>query len=192
MRKLFYSLFLSGLLIGSFLAGSWFARQEAVKGNPSQGKASTGNAGAKSDTGADPDLSSPPSGTVKISAEKQQVIGIQVAVVEKRPMNHSLRILGRVAVDELRVYIINTAAAGWVRNVSPVTVGSVVRKGQKLATFYSPEFLSSQQAYFYALNALDRFMNQDPPNLAQINLTKANIQQVRRFLAEPRYGRHAN
>jgi Cu(I)/Ag(I) efflux system membrane fusion protein len=92
-------------------------------------------------------------------------------------MAYSLRFLGRVAVDELRVYIINTAAAGWVRNVSPVTAGSVVHKGQKLATFYSPEFLSSQQAYFYALNALDRFMQEDPPNTAQIKLTKANVQQ---------------
>ncbi len=102
---------------------------------------------------------------------------MRVAAVEKRPITHSLRILGRVAVDERRVFIINTAAGGWVREISPVTVGSLVQKGQKLATFYSPEFLSAQQAYFYALNALDRFTKEASPNPDQLKLTKANIRQ---------------
>ncbi|HSB67905.1 MAG TPA: efflux RND transporter periplasmic adaptor subunit [Candidatus Methylomirabilis sp.] len=116
-------------------------------------------------------------GTVNISAERQHLVGLKVQLVEKRSVARSLRALGRVAVDDRRVYLINSAAAGWVREISSVTVGSIVQKGQKLATFYSPEFLSSQQAYFYALNALDRFMNQDPPNADQIKLTRANIQQ---------------
>lgn len=116
-------------------------------------------------------------GTVNISAERQHLVGLKVQLVDKRPITRSLRALGRVAVDDRRVYLINSAAAGWVREISSVTVGSIVQKGQKLATFYSPEFLSSQQAYFYALNALDRFMNQDPPNADQIKLTRANIQQ---------------
>jgi membrane fusion protein, copper/silver efflux system len=177
MRKSFYSLFLLALLIGSFLAGSWYSRQESPKVNPTGVKFTAVSAGERFDTDAEPDISSLPSGTVRISAEKQQVVGIKLAVAEKKPLAYSLRFLGRVAVDELGVYIINTAAAGWVRKVSPVTAGSVVHKGQKLATFYSPEFLSSQQAYFYALNALDRFIKEDPPNPAQIKLTKANVQQ---------------
>jgi Cu(I)/Ag(I) efflux system membrane fusion protein len=102
-----------------------------------------------------------------------------------------------VAFDERRVYIVNSAAAGWVREISTITVGSAVKRGEKLAAFYSPEFLSSQQAYFYALNALDRFTEGEEmtgeggesgegegeeegkksPNPDQIKLTQANIRQ---------------
>jgi multidrug efflux pump subunit AcrA (membrane-fusion protein) len=136
-------------------------------------------------------------GTVEISPERQQLIGLRVAQVEKGQLTGDLRILGRVAFDERRVYIVNSAAAGWVREISTITVGSAVKKGEKLAAFYSPEFLSSQQAYFYALNALDRFTKGEEvmgeggemgegegeeeekksPNPDQIKLTKANIQQ---------------
>jgi hypothetical protein len=82
-----------------------------------------------------------------------------------------------VAVDERKVYVVNSSAAGWVREVSPITVGSVVQKDQALAVFYSPEFLAAEQSYFYALNALDRFSKEEPSNVNQLSITKANIRQ---------------
>jgi len=176
MRRIVYAVFSLALIVVSFVTVSWYSQREAAKFNPSGIKSSTINAEKKPDTGAETGSSSLPS-AVKIGPEKQQVIGIRVAAVEKRPMTHSLRILGKVAVDERKVYIINTAAGGWVREISPVTVGSLVQKGQKLATFYSPEFLAAQQAYFYALNALDRFTKEASPNPAQIKLTEANVRQ---------------
>ena len=45
-----------------------------------------------------------PPGTVKITPEKQQVIGVRTAVVEKAAVNHTIRTVGRVAPDEKRVY----------------------------------------------------------------------------------------
>ncbi len=118
-------------------------------------------------------------GAVKISSDQQQVIGVKVGIVEKRPISHTIRINGRVSVDETRVYRTNATNDGWIQDVFPVTVGSLVTKNQPLASFYSPEFLSAEQAYFYALNALDRFAQQEASNEAQIKLTKANIQQYR-------------
>jgi Cu(I)/Ag(I) efflux system membrane fusion protein len=137
------------------------------------------------------------SGAVEITPERQQLIGLRVAEVEKGPLTGNIRLLGRVGYDETRVYILNMAAAGWVREISPATVGSIVKKGEKLATFYSPQFLSAEQAYFYALNQLDRFTKvkeeeekevrvpeeeEDEgavrsPNTDQIALTKANVRQ---------------
>ena len=202
MRRITYTVLLLLLLLGSFLTGSWYTQRHGAP-NPASGARKVlyyvdpMHPAYKSDKpGIAPDCGmelvpvyedggigglggnpAGPPGTVTISSQKQQVIGVKVQAVDKRPFNHSLRILGRVAVDDRRIYVINSAATGWVRQISPVTVGGVVRKGDKLATFYSPEFLSAQQAYFYALNALDRFMQQEPPNQAQIKLTKANIQQ---------------
>src|SRR5512138_1003524 len=54
--------------------------------------------GSMGGPGGNPSGSAP--GTVHIKAEKQQVIGVRVQAVETRPSSHSLRILGRVAVDE--------------------------------------------------------------------------------------------
>lgn len=198
MKRAVYLILVSFLVVSAFLVGKRFGHRE---GNvissspipqPSEINASSGDSTEKT---------SPTSpNTVEISPERQQMIGLRVAQVEKNQISRDLRILGRVAVDERRVYLVNSAAAGWVREVSPITVGSVVKKGETLATFYSPEFLSSQQAYFYALNALDRFtqvseeekkeveqeqgaeeeegeVKVKSPNPDQIKLTEANIRQ---------------
>ncbi len=135
--------------------------------------------GSAPETGPANESSSVTPGTVKISSGQQQLIGVQVGTVEKKPVLHKIRVSGRVSVDETRVYRTNSTNDGWIQEVFPVTVGSFVTKNQPLASFYSPEFLSAEQAYFYALNALDRYTQQEPPNEAQIKLTKANIQQNR-------------
>src|SRR5262249_16004607 len=53
------------------------------------------------------------------------------------------------------------------------------RKNQTLASYYAPEFLAAQQAYLFAIGALDRFQATGKETEAQIALTKANIQQAR-------------
>ena len=127
---------------------------------------------------ADDPVNLPP-GTVRINTNRQQLIGVEVGAVEKKPVSQTIRITGRVSVDETREYRTNATNDGWIQDVFPVTVGSLVRKNQPLASFYSPEFLSAEQAYFFALNTLDRFTQQEPPNEAQIKLSKVNIQQYR-------------
>ncbi len=110
---------------------------------------------------ADPDdsggkslLASMPPGTIRISPEKQQVIGVKVVKVEKAPWNHTLRVLGRVAADETRVYRINAATEGWIQDALPVTTGSLVKKDELLATlsFFSLEYRTLIQNYFNLFN----------------------------------------
>ena len=60
-----------------------------------------------------------PPGTVNVSPEKQQLIGVKVATVEKAPGTHTLRVLGRVVPDETRLYRINSATDGWVKKILP-------------------------------------------------------------------------
>jgi len=93
---------------------------------------------------------------VNIGPERRQIVGIRIAEVRKEPVQGTLRVLGRVAADETRLYVINAATAGWVMGISDVTPGAMVKKDQVLATFYAPEVLGSQQAYLYSLNTLDR------------------------------------
>jgi RND family efflux transporter MFP subunit len=140
-------------------------------------KPEAGYEGSDESAYSDADSSALPAGAVEISPEKQQIIGIRTAIVEKKADLHTLRALAKVAVDDRKVHVINSAATGWVRQVSPITVGSFVRKDQPVAIFYSPEFLAAEQSYFYALNALERFSEEEPENLNQLSITKANIRQ---------------
>jgi membrane fusion protein, copper/silver efflux system len=170
MKRLLYTFLLLGLVVGSFWAGSWSTKPLTTTDNPSAVilKGMTGESQSQ-------ELDSP--GIVKISIEKQQILGVKTATVENKAELHTLRMLGRVAVDDRKVYVVNSATSGWVREVSPITVGSFVQKEQALAVFYSPEFLSAEQSYFYALNTLERFSKEEAPNTSQLTLTKANIRQ---------------
>ncbi len=116
-------------------------------------------------------------GTVRISAERQQLIGVRTGPTEKTTATRTMRILGRVSVDETRVYRLIAAVDGWIQEVPPVATGSLVAKNELLASFYSPEFLSAQQAYIFALGSLARFRADARETPEQINLTKLNVTQ---------------
>ena len=84
-------------------------------------------------------------GSISVRADRQQLIGVRLETVASRPGAHALRLLGRVAVDESRLFRLNSVTAGWVREVGAATTGSIVRKGEVLASFYAPEFGAPQQ-----------------------------------------------
>ncbi len=97
-------------------------------------------------------------GTIRISAEKQQMIGLATVQARRRSATGTVRVLGRVVPDETRVHRITALADGVVRAVSPYGVGSVVPKDAMLATYYvsMPEVYSAIQSYFVAMNALEQ------------------------------------
>jgi len=115
-------------------------------------------------------------GTVKITPDKQQLIGVKFEQVEKGSSLHTIRLLGKVAADETRVYQINSSVAGWIRHVFPYSTGSLVKMGEPLATFYAPEFLAAEQSYIYALNSLNLRTNVKITG-AQPNLIGQSVKQ---------------
>jgi len=117
-------------------------------------------------------------GRIHISPDKLQAIGVRVGQVRKEPFQHTLRILGQVVVDDTRIYRLNAAVNGWIRETFPNSKGSLVKKDEILVAFYSPEFLSAEQALLYSLGALDRWQSTGKETPEQIALTKANIQQA--------------
>jgi len=194
MRKIIVAVFSLALLVGSFLLGAWYSQQGAEKGNPSGAKSAAVMASHGSDkdsgtlthtkthTDTATDTSSMPPGTVTVSPEKQQLIGVKVATVEKAPWNPTLRVLGRVAPDENHIYRINSATDGWVKKILPVTSGSLVKKDELLATFFSPEFFSGIKAYLYGLKSLDRFEKSGKETKEQLEQTGASIENYRNAL----------
>jgi len=122
---------------------------------------------ADGSTGGSAAASSLPPGTVQISPEQQQLIGVKTALAEKSGNGLNLRLQGRVFPDELRTYVINATIDGWITAIGNNTTGSFVRKDEILGTFYSSEFLSAGQALLYALTSLDRSQGQTAANQAQ-------------------------
>lgn len=103
---------------------------------------------------ASPSAGLPP-GTVHISPEKQQLIGVKFAAVEAAAATHRFRAAGKVAIDETRIAKVQTKIDGWIDQVFVDFTGKLVQKGQPLLTLYSPEMLATQQEYLLALRSRD-------------------------------------
>jgi Cu(I)/Ag(I) efflux system membrane fusion protein len=116
-----------------------------------------------------------PPGMLSVSAEKQQAIGVRTGLVERVGVDHRLRTVGRVAVDEARTVRI-TAADGYIEKISPVAEGSIVRKDDLLGTFYTKEFLPAQVAYLYSVTHGQQFRGPAESNPANQYQTASSIQ----------------
>lgn len=113
--------------------------------------------GLNPETGNDlePVYEEPVPGTVQISAEKQQLIGVRTAVAELASTDHTFRTVGRVAVDETKIVRVHPRVEGWIEKVHVDFTGEQVRAGEPLLTLYSPELLASQQEYLLALRGAE-------------------------------------
>jgi membrane fusion protein, copper/silver efflux system len=181
LKKYWYVPSLLILLAVLFLAGSWYGKtvagQNAAGGrrilhyvdpmNPAHTSAEPGLApcGMKmepvyADDGGHAAGSAMPPGSVRITLEKQQIIGVRVATVEKSPLTHTLRTVGKVAADETRTYRVNAFSEGFITKVYDISTGALVRKDEPLAMFYSKDLFTALQTYYYAVYALDNLQQQ--------------------------------
>lgn len=89
-------------------------------------------------------------GMVSIDNEKQQLYGIRVAAVEKSTGMENIRVLGRVMPEDTRVYRLNSGMEGVVRETHDDSVGELVKKNQKLATYYGGDVLAVASGFLAA------------------------------------------
>jgi len=191
MRKLTWIVLLLVVLAASFLAGSWYSKRDAAKSRVSDIKPSRVTEDLGNDT------SSMPPGTVRITPEKQQIIGVKLGTVEKKAVTHTLRILGRVAADETRIYRIIAAADGWIVDAFNNPTGSLVKKDEVLASVFIPESLIEQRNYITwllggGLGGTDRVLQTRNPlqyvwskqqfieNLQKLGMGDSQIEEVAR------------
>ena len=90
---------------------------------------------------------------VKLTSDRQQLIGVQTGMAEMRSLGRSVRTVGRVAVDETRLYKISTKFDGYIEKLYVNVTGQQIRKGQPLFSVYSPDLLATQQEYLLAMRA---------------------------------------
>jgi len=92
-------------------------------------------------------------GTVQISPEKQQLIGVKFGTVEMKPLEKVIRTVGRIDYDEKRIVTVSPKIGGWIEDLYVDFTGRFVKQGEPLLTIYSPELVSTQEEYLIALRA---------------------------------------
>ena len=183
MKKTLFILFFLVLLFASFRGGTWYSQRWAGGNyksggerpilhyvdpmNPANVSDTPGIApcgmpmepvyGDGETTALSADGAMPP-GTVNITPQKQQIIGVRIGTVEMVSETHEIRTLGRIAADENRIYPLVSAADGWMSYILGNTTGSLVKKNQLLALvrIHSYDFFSWQQRYLTELANLGR------------------------------------
>ena len=199
MNKWAHSLLATVLATGFFLAGAWYDQRSTVKGSvredrrilyyqdPMHPAFKSDKPGIAPDCGmrlepvyadsaqseSDDRRAVSPTGAVRVDAPQQRSIGLRTEAVTRAAASLTLRVPGRVALDETRIYRVAAAVDGWVRKAGPIVTGSMVAKDEVLATFYNRDFLTAQQTYLYALNTMDRFKNNESED--QLKLTRAQM-----------------
>ena len=88
---------------------------------------------------------------VEIAADRVQLSGMRTAVAARETLAPVIRTAGFVAASETAVVSVTTRFAGWVETLGSAQTGQLVRKGDVLATLYSPDLAAVQQAYLNAL-----------------------------------------
>jgi Cu(I)/Ag(I) efflux system membrane fusion protein len=88
---------------------------------------------------------------IEISPERQQLIGVKKVEVAGRPLQTTIRTVGRVVYDERKVATINMKVEGWIERLHVDYTGRYVKEGEPLAEIYSPELFATQLEYLNLL-----------------------------------------
>lgn len=181
MKKLAVLLLVAAGFAGGFGYGRWYGKPVAAAGTPER-KAlywvDPMHPWYKSDKpGIAPDCnmqlvpvyegdekkykSRMPAGTVQITPEKQQLIGVEYSTVQYEMVSNAMKAAARVTLDETKVAKVQSRLEGWIDQVFVDFTGKQVHQGDPLLTLYSPEALATQHEYLLALKA-QRQMQDNP------------------------------
>ena len=143
------------------------------------GGAAVARAGAKGKVLSD-DISTMEVGTVQITPEKQQLIGVKYEQVQVGGGSRTIRAVGKVAIDETRIGHVHTKVEGWIDKVFVDFTGKQVEKGQPLLTIYSPDMLASQRELLLAAKA--KTIMRDSALPSSFDQSESLLQATRRRL----------
>ncbi|MFQ6105185.1 MAG: efflux RND transporter periplasmic adaptor subunit [Candidatus Glassbacteria bacterium] len=88
---------------------------------------------------------------VKVSPEKQQLIGVTFDTAHVSDLSMKIRTVGRLTYDETKIVKVHTRISGWVEKLHIDYTGKEVKKGEPLFSLYSPQLYSTQEEYLLAL-----------------------------------------
>src|SRR5437870_7896035 len=106
-----------------------------------------------------------PPGTVMVSPDKHQLLGVRTTTVESRALSKTVRTVGTITYDENKITHVHSKIEGWVEKLYANYTGKFVQKGQPLFTLYSPDLLATQGEYLLALKSYERLSGSSIPEV---------------------------
>lgn len=124
-------------------------------------------------------------GTVQISPERIQKLGVKTEVIGKRNLAQTVRAVGTVQIDERRQTIISPRFEGWVEKLYVDATGAQFKKGDPLFVFYSPDITHIEAEYPFAHNietmsASKQAMNGTIERLKTLAIPQEEIDRLKR------------
>ena len=108
----------------------------------------------------------PEPGTVVLAPGKVQQLGVRTEVAVREALAPRVRASATVEVDETRQFAVAPRFEGWIETLHANQTGMAIRRGDALATVYSPELVAARQEFRVADDAAKRLAASDPESAA--------------------------
>jgi membrane fusion protein, copper/silver efflux system len=133
-------------------------------------------------------------GTVQVSLDKIQRIGVRTEKVKARPIVQAVRAVGRVEHDETLLTIVTLRTDGFIEDLFVNKTGQHVTKGEPLFRLYSSQIQLAQSDLIVAMRAQGRMVGSDADKnlegamqrLRNLDVPQSRIDEVRKTNTNPR------
>jgi Cu(I)/Ag(I) efflux system membrane fusion protein len=133
-----------------------------------------GHGGMSMPQGSGEPSSIPGYSIVKITPERQQLIGVRTGKVRRGRLLMSIRPVGIIETDQTRLAHIHTRVSGWITKVHVNFVGKDVKKGDPLLELYSPDLLQTQLDYLLAFDSWEK--DKTPSQRRLVDATRRRLE----------------
>jgi Cu(I)/Ag(I) efflux system membrane fusion protein len=111
-----------------------------------------------------------------------QKLGVRSEPAAMRSLDKVVKAVGRIEVDERRVFAIAPKFEGWVEQLFVNATGQPVSKGQPLFEVYSPELVSAQREYAIATEAVRALKDAgDDPQASMKRLADSSLARLKNW-----------
>ena len=132
-------------------------------------------------------------GTVRVSLDKVQRIGVTTEKVEAKTISRAVRGVGTVQHDESLLTIVTVRSDGYIEQLFVNKTGQHVAKGEPLFLFYSPQIQLAQADLLVAVRAHGKEavvpggdLEGAMQKLRNLDVPDARIDEVRKTMTNPR------
>jgi hypothetical protein len=104
---------------------------------------------------------------VDLSPQRRRLLGLRSEPVRRESLARTIRTVGRVTADERRLHHVHTKFEAYIERLHVDYTGKYVRKGEPLASLYSPELVATQQEYLLAWRGQRQLAKSALPSVVQ-------------------------
>lgn len=120
-------------------------------------------------------------GTISISPDVVNNLGVRTAKVERRAMHTEIKTVGYVQYDEDQLIHIHPRVDGWIEILHVKAAGDPVEKGQPLYELYSPQLVNAQEEMILAVNRENpRLLKAAEDRLRALQISDAFIKDLKK------------